>query len=80
MIFLIVESSDSGRSRVSEIFVTPRVGPLYGAPTRKIGQLSGPVKHLSRFRWRKGSNHTNQRFFLCAQHHKSILSLCDDAS
>ena len=54
-----VEAFDSGRRRVGKVLVTPGVGPLDRTPQCKVGQLAGPIEHLSGFCRRKGPNHAN---------------------
>jgi hypothetical protein len=40
------------------------IGPLDGAPARKIGKLPSPVQDLPSFFRRECANHADRRFFL----------------
>lgn len=66
---LILEGTHCCRSRVGEILVGPAIGPIYGATAGKISQLAGPIEYPSSLIRRKGADHTDERFFLRAEHH-----------
>jgi len=74
MPLLLFEALHRGRRRFGKILIAPGIGPLDRARARKIGKLTSPIQDLpSFFRW-ECPDHTDERLFLCVEHHIPILS------
>jgi hypothetical protein len=70
---LFFEALHSGRCCFGKILIGPGVRPLDRARARKIGKLTSPIQDLpSFFRW-ECPDHTDERLFLCVEHHIPIL-------
>jgi hypothetical protein len=55
----IFEALHGGRCGFREIPVSPGIGPLDGAPVRKIGKLTSPIQDLPSFFSRERPDHTD---------------------